>query len=230
MAAEGEKRGAMEAEGAVEKGGDVAATSEKGEAASAKGKGVAEAKEVAGGKMVILRSSQPEKKRYEVPEAAARLSMLIGEMLDGDCANDDGIVIPVTARTLDTVVEYCSKHFEATKSDSDPFAAAATKSDPNPSAEASVGGGVNTAASENLEDWDRKLVDRLSMDDLYDVIHAANFLDIKGLLDVVYQRVADMIKGKTPDEIRATFNIANDFTPEEEEELRQQCAWIFDAE
>ncbi|RLN35794.1 SKP1-like protein 1B [Panicum miliaceum] len=227
MAAEGEKRGAMEAE----KGGDVAATSEKGEAASAKGKGVAEAKEVAGGKMVILRSSLPEKKPYKVPEAAARLSMLIGEMLDGDCANDDGIVIPFTATTLDSVFDYCIKHFEATKPDSDPFAAAATKSDPNPSAEAGGGvGGVNTAAYENLEDWDRKLVDRLSMDDLYDVMHAANFLNIKGLLDVVYQRAADMIKGKTPDEIRATFNIANDFTPEEEEELLQQYAWIFDVE
>ncbi|KAG2638479.1 SKP1-like protein 1B [Panicum virgatum] len=225
MAAEGEKRGAMEAEkGAVEKGGDVAAASEEG-------KCVEEAKEVmAGGKMVILRSSQPEKKRYEVPEAAARLSVILGGMLDGGCTiDDDGVVIPFTARTLDTVFEYCSKHAEATKSDSDHFAAAATKSDPNPSAEASVGG-VNTAASENLEDWDRKLVDRLSMDDLYDVIHAANFLAIKGLLDVVYQRAADMIKGKTPDEIRATFNITNDFTEEDEEEFREQYSWIFDVE
>ena len=223
MAGEGEKRGAMEAEkGEVEKRGDVAAALEEG-------KGVAEAKEVmAGGKMVILRSSQPEKKRYDVPEAAARLSVILGHMLDG-CANGDDVVLPVASRTLDTVFEYCSKHAEATKSDSDHFAAAATKSDPNPSAEASVGG-VNTAASENLEDWDRKLVDRLSMDDLYDVIHAANFLAIKGLLDVVYQRAADMIKGKTPDEIRATFNITNDFTEEDEEEFREQYSWIFDVE
>ena len=27
--------------------------------------------------------------------------------------------------------------------------------------------------------------------------------------------VANMIKGKTPEEIRKTFNIRNDFTPEE---------------
>ena len=29
-----------------------------------------------------------------------------------------------------------------------------------------------------------------------------------------------MIKGKTPEEIRKTFNIKNDFTPAEEEQVR----------
>ena len=31
--------------------------------------------------------------------------------------------------------------------------------------------------------------------------------------------VANMIKGKTPEEIRKTFNIKNDFTPAEEEQV-----------
>ena len=32
--------------------------------------------------------------------------------------------------------------------------------------------------------------------------------------------VANMIKGKTPEEIRKTFNIKNDFTPSEEEQVK----------
>lgn len=51
------------------------------------------------------------------------------------------------------------------------------------------------------------------------VFQAANYLDIKGLLDVTCKTVANMIKGKTPEEIRKTFNIKNDFTEEEEAQV-----------
>ena len=40
------------------------------------------------------------------------------------------------------------------------------------------------------------------------------------MLDVTCKTVANMIKGKTPEEIRKTFNIKNDFTPSEEEQVR----------
>ena len=52
------------------------------------------------------------------------------------------------------------------------------------------------------------------------LIKAANYLDIKGLLDVTCKTVANMIKGKTPEEIRKTFNIKNDFTEEEEAQVK----------
>jgi hypothetical protein len=51
------------------------------------------------------------------------------------------------------------------------------------------------------------------------MILAANYLDIPSMLEVTCKAVASLIRGKTPDEIRAVFNIENDFTPEEVEEV-----------
>jgi len=56
----------------------------------------------------------------------------------------------------------------------------------------------------------------------------SEYLNIKNLLDLTCQTVVDMIKGKTPKEIRKTFNIKNDFTPEEEEEVRRENQWAFE--
>ena len=60
---------------------------------------------------------------------------------------------------------------------------------------------------------------------LFDIILAANYLDIKDLLEITCQKVADMIRGKTPSEIRKIFGVENDFTPEEEEEIKKQNEW-----
>ena len=43
--------------------------------------------------------------------------------------------------------------------------------------------------------------------------------------DVGCKTVANMIKGKTPEEIRKLFNIVNDFTPEEEVSGLVCCGW-----
>ncbi len=56
----------------------------------------------------------------------------------------------------------------------------------------------------------------------------SKYLNIKNLLDLTCQTVADMIKGKTLEEIRKTFNIKNYFTPEEEEEVRRENQWAFE--
>lgn len=69
---------------------------------------------------------------------------------------------------------------------------------------------------------------KVDQNTLFALILAANFLDLKSLLDRACKQVANKIKGKTPEEIRKTFNIKNDFTPEEEEAISKENEWAND--
>ncbi|KAK0605289.1 hypothetical protein LWI29_025062 [Acer saccharum] len=156
-------------------------------------------------KKITLTSSDGES--FEVDQVVAVMSQTINHMIEDDCANS-GIPVPnVTGKILAKVIEYCKKHVES----------ADKTNDRNNSA---------TAADE-LKNWDAEFV-KVDQATLFDLILAANYLNIKELLDLTCQTVADMIKGKTPEEIRRTFNIANDFTTEEEEEVRRENQWAFE--
>ncbi|KAF7092684.1 hypothetical protein CFC21_095143 [Triticum aestivum] len=162
-------------------------------------------------KMVTLKSSDGEE--FEVEEAVAMESQTIRHMIEDDCA-DNGIPLPnVTSKILSKVIEYCNKHVQAKPADAADAGAAAPDAAAPP--------------AEDLKNWDAEFV-KVDQATLFDLILAANFLNIKGLLDLTCQTVADMIKGKTPEEIRKTFNIKNDFTPEEEEEIRRENQWAFE--
>nr|GEV09613.1 SKP1-like protein 1B [Tanacetum cinerariifolium] len=103
-----------------------------------------------------------------------------------------------TFKLDEMVIEYCKKHVEAPKTE-------------------------DKVVEEDLKSFDTNFV-KVDQGTLFDLIMAANYLNIKSLLDLTCQAVADMIKGKTPEEIRKTFNIKNDFTPEEKEEVCKENA------
>jgi S-phase kinase-associated protein 1 len=81
---------------------------------------------------------------------------------------------------------------------------------------------------EVVQDWYADFV-IIEKEVLFELILAANYMDIKPLLDLTCATVASMIKGKTPEEIRITFNIVNDFTPEEEAQVREENKWCEEA-
>ncbi|KAF7019604.1 hypothetical protein CFC21_032764 [Triticum aestivum] len=156
-------------------------------------------------KMITLKSSDGEE--FQVEEAVAMESQTIRHMIEDDCA-DNGIPLPnVDSKILSKIIEYCKKHVQANASSSTSTAAA--------------------APTEDLKSFDADFV-KVDQATLFDLILAANYLNIKGLLDLTCQTVADMIKGKTPEEIRKTFDIKNDFTPEEEAEIRRENQWAFE--
>ncbi|AMD19759.1 HCL392Cp [Eremothecium sinecaudum] len=78
-----------------------------------------------------------------------------------------------------------------------------------------------------VDAWDREFL-KVDQEMLYEIILAANYLNIKPLLDAGCKVVAEMIRNRSPEEIRRTFNIVNDFTPEEEAAIRRENEWAED--
>ncbi|XP_041448843.1 S-phase kinase-associated protein 1-like [Drosophila obscura] len=85
----------------------------------------------------------------------------------------------------------------------------------------------NEKGTDNIISWDYDFL-KVDQGTLFELILAANYLDIKGLLNLTCKTVANMIKGKTPEEIRQTFNIKKNFTAAEEEQVRKENEWAED--
>ena len=169
---------------------------------------------------VTLTSTEGES--FEVSGQVAIMSELVKTMIATDEGDDDEgsegsseaedheIPLPnVKSEVLSKVIEFCKYH------------------EKKPMKE--IEKPLKSAKMEQVVDeWDAKFVD-IEQELLFELILAANYMDIKSLLDLTCAKVASMIKGKSPEEIRQTFNIVNDFTPEEEAKVREENKWCEEA-
>lgn len=83
-------------------------------------------------------------------------------------------------------------------------------------------------AENNVCEWDIEFIN-VPNEILFEIIPAANYMDIRPLLELGCAKTASLIRGKTVEQIREEFNIVNDFTPEEEAKIREENRWCEDA-
>ena len=88
---------------------------------------------------------------------------------------------------------------------------------------------LNTETSKALamDPWDVEFCSGMDHKTLFDVIIAANYLNVKGLIYVTCKYVSNVIRGKSHEEIRKMFNIQTDFTSEQLESIKKQNEWLF---
>lgn len=75
--------------------------------------------------------------------------------------------------------------------------------------------------------WFAEFISLPNLDEVYDIIAAANYLDVPNLVELGCAKVGSMMKNKTIPELRKMFNITNDFTPEEERTILEGKADIW---
>ncbi|KAF5330294.1 hypothetical protein D9619_005339 [Psilocybe cf. subviscida] len=154
--------------------------------------------------MVLLVTSDNE--QFNADKDVVERSVLIKNMLEDVGESDQPIPLPnVSSSVMKKVLEYCEHH----------------RGEPLPSADSEQSQDETRKRTTDISEWDQKFI-TVDQEMLFEIILAANYLDIKSLLDVGCKTVANMIKGKTPEEIRKLFNIVNDFTPEEEAQIKKE--------
>ncbi|AVK77440.1 S-phase kinase-associated protein 1 [Pandoravirus macleodensis] len=162
----------------------------------------------------IVKLESSDEQVFEVPREIAEMSITVKHMLDDvDADNENAIPLPnVTGKILGKVIEWAKYHLE----------------NPEPApAEGDAAAAKDEKRTDDISPWDKNFCD-VDQPTLFELILAANYLDIKPLLDLTCKTVANMIKGKSPEDIRKTFNIKNDFTEEEEEQIRKENEWCMD--
>ncbi|SMN19712.1 similar to Saccharomyces cerevisiae YDR328C SKP1 Evolutionarily conserved kinetochore protein that is part of multiple protein complexes [Maudiozyma saulgeensis] len=169
---------------------------------------------------VVLVSGEGEKFTVEkkIAERSLLLKNYLNDMHDNNVDSDsdaededdeDEIVMPVPnvrSSVLQKVIEWAEHHKNSNFPDDDDD---------------------DSRKSAPVDTWDREFL-KVDQEMLYEIILAANYLNIKPLLDAGCKVVAEMIRGRSPEEIRRTFNIVNDFTPEEEAAIRRENEWAED--
>ena len=151
---------------------------------------------------------------HEVPLAVAKMSTLVATTIDDDDDDDDDddeedreIPLPnVKDSVLTKVIEYCTHHttVEAMTQIQTPL--------------------KSSKIEDLVQPWYADFV-RIDQPLLFELVTAANFMDIKPLLDLTCLAVSITIKGKSASELRTIFNITNEFTPEEEAQVREESQW-----
>ena len=152
---------------------------------------------------VKITTSEGNKK--EVKVGVIKQSVLIRGLID-DTGIEEEIPLPNVKRaTLDKIIEYC----EHVSTNAPPVIEKPLRS---------------ANISDLVSPYYAKFID-VSNTELFDIILASNYLDIKSLLELSTAKVASVIKNKTVQEIRDFFNIENDFTPEEEMQIMEENKW-----
>ncbi|KAJ3047473.1 hypothetical protein HK097_011508 [Rhizophlyctis rosea] len=161
------------------------------------------------GKEIAGKTPQPQKgfsflmpALFRNAETNEQKVAMLQNMLEDVGEPNQQIPFPnVSHKILQRVLEYCIHHKDDLPSLGD------DDKDSSPS---------SRKRTDDIDEWDEHF---MPMEDeikeLFALILAAHYLDIKPLLDLGCKTVANMIRGKSPEQIREMFNIENDFQAED---------------
>lgn len=181
----------------------------------------------------IIEVVSAEGQSHNVSADVAKYSGLLSRMIDDDNQNEaQFITLPplsnVSSAILSKVIEFL-EHYEMDPMSEIEKVNRAFHITHRPYNIFLIQPLKSTIVGDVVQAWYANFIGGLHQEVLFELILAANYMDIVPLLNLTCATVASQIKGKTPEDIRRAFNIVNDFTPEEQAAINEENKWCEDA-
>ena len=153
-------------------------------------------------KIINLTLVSSDNQKFQLDSKTAERSKLLVGLL-GDYEENTDIPLPdIKSNILEKVIAYLTYYKEKSP-----------KEIPKPLPSANL--------ADVVDQWDIDFINSIELNNVFDMINAANYMDISSLLDLSCAKIASVMKGKTAEEIRAMFNIENDLSEEEIKEYEE---------
>ncbi|KAL4204066.1 hypothetical protein AMTRI_Chr01g107850 [Amborella trichopoda] len=158
--------------------------------------------------MIFLRRNDGNTFEF-TKEAVMQCEPIKNIIEDGCTTSEKGIPLPnISNETLSKVIEYLNHHIKDDKG------------------KGKAGEEENKKTEWELIEWDEKFFS-IDLQTLIDITLAANYLNVKSLFDKTCMTIANHIKDWSAEEVWKAFEIQNDFSPEEEEQVKMENQWAF---
>lgn len=146
---------------------------------------------------------------FLVSEQVCKAFIGIYKEMSVDATVEEGIPLPsVQPDVMEQILEWCNYHIRALPEEEE-----RTKYEED----------LNKKKYK-LSEWDSQFFANKHRLVIYKIMMAANYMQIPPLVSHCAKAIAALIKGHTPDEIRATFEIP-DLSQEEQEAIRNDPEW-----
>ena len=139
-------------------------------------------------KLVLVSMEEDAPKSFEITAKAASMCKLVKSIVEGDKDAKEIPIKKVTGEVLELIVEYLQHH--------------------DGKVPAEIAKPIRSVKMEKIveDKWDAEFINKLSKKMIFQVILGANYMDVPSLLHLGCAKIATLIKGKSPDEIRTILS------------------------
>ena len=156
---------------------------------------------------------------WDIIQKSQTIKTMVEDLgIDQDSISEDTIPLPneeVTGEVFKKAIEWCKENrnvVDTTEGDEDEDELKPHK----------------PVSYDDLTDWEKKYIN-IPVNDMFPLLICGNFLEIKGLINLMVKAVALQIQGKSVEDIRKTFNVEDPkWTEEELAKLEEENAWAYD--